>query len=96
MSDETCNPIFDNEEAVARELADLKATFGPVLELYEKHRETWADKDELYWLARMQEEMGELASALSGRGTDPVELELAEIASIALNWLRRRALKEEA
>jgi len=65
--------------------------FGPVIDLYEKHRQTWADEDEWYWLTRLQEEAGELASAICGRGSDPIDLELREIASIALNWLRRRA-----
>jgi hypothetical protein len=76
-------------EEKAREALKDPAT-RTVLALAEKHRETWSDRDERYWLARLQEEVGELASAICGRGDDPVELELGEIGSIAINWLRRR------
>jgi hypothetical protein len=61
-----------------------------VLELTKKHVETWRDKPEDYWLARLMQEVGELASSLVGDHDDPPEWELKQIAAICLNWLDMR------
>jgi len=59
--------------------------------LEEQHAETWRDKPDEYWLARLMQEVGELASALVGDHDDTPEWELAQIAAICRNWLRKRA-----
>lgn len=56
-----------------------------------QHRRTWQDRDDAYWFQRLVEEVGELGSSLAGRHEDPPERELAEIAAIARNWLKKRA-----
>ncbi len=78
--------------AAAEKLAEacgdpaLKTTF----DLLEQHKGTWRDKPEDYWLARLMQEVGELASSLVGDHDDPVEWELSQIAAICMNWLRYR------
>lgn len=61
-----------------------------VVDLKEKHCETWRDMPESYWLARLMQEVGELGSSLVGDHDDPVEWELMQIAAICLNWLEMR------
>ena len=61
-----------------------------VIELKEKHRETWRDMPESYWLARLMQEVGELGSSLVGDHDDPAEWELMQISAICLNWLEMR------
>ena len=58
-----------------------------VLTLMLDNRERWRDRDNNYWMARLTQEVGELASSLIGDHDDPPEHELRQIASIALNWL---------
>lgn len=55
------------------------------------HRETWQDRDDAYWFQRLVSEVGELGASLAGDHDDPPEWELAQIASIARNWLRKKA-----
>lgn len=54
---------------------------------------TWRDQPDARWLAGMVEEVGELASALEGRHEHEPDMELRQIASIALNWLARRRVR---
>lgn len=61
-----------------------------VIALKEKHRETWRDMPESYWLARLMQEVGELGSSLVGDHDDPPEWELMQISAICLNWLEMR------
>lgn len=53
-------------------------------------RSLWQDKDDAYWLARLMQEVGELASSLVGDHKDAPEHELLQIASISMNWLAKR------
>jgi len=62
-----------------------------VLNLQRKHEDTWADRHGSYWLARLVEEVGELGAALVDDHEHTPDWELAQIASIAINWLRHRA-----
>lgn len=64
-----------------------------VIELKQKHSETWRKKSEFYWLSRLMQETGELASALVNDHEHSVDWELAQIASITLNWLEYRLEK---
>ena len=53
------------------------------------HDNVWQNKDDLYWLAGLIEEVGELAEALIGDHEHlPVE-ELMQIGGIAVNWISR-------
>ena len=56
-----------------------------------KHSHLWLDRADDYWLCRLMQEVGELASVIAGDHSDTVEHELAQIGSIAVNWLRLRA-----
>jgi NTP pyrophosphatase (non-canonical NTP hydrolase) len=71
-----------------------------VLALRSANSKTWRDEPEFYWLSRLLEEVGELAMALNDRHErnlpPDVDLELREIASIAINWLEMRTTREEA
>lgn len=46
-------------------------------------------------MACLMEEVAELALSLQGKHVHTPELELREIASIAINWLDMRALEKE-
>lgn len=59
--------------------------------LVAQHSETWRKEPESYWLSRLIEEVGELAMALNDRHEHTPELELRQIAAIAINWLDMRA-----
>lgn len=61
-----------------------------VLKLQQQYAETWQGKPESYWLARIMQEIGELASVLVGDYDDSPDWELMQIAAIALNWLEHR------
>jgi NTP pyrophosphatase (non-canonical NTP hydrolase) len=72
-----------------------ETVFNEVRAMQFHHRKHWRDKPEEYWMARLMQEVGELASALVGDHADSPDLELCEIASICLNWLDMRASKEQ-
>ncbi|MFA5380064.1 MAG: hypothetical protein WC455_30160 [Dehalococcoidia bacterium] len=63
-----------------------------VVELKNQHSETWRDKPESYWLARLMEEVGEAGAAFANDHDDPLDWELMQIAAICLNWLEMRAV----
>ena len=53
------------------------------------HDNVWQDEDDLFWLAGLIEEVGELAESLIGDHEHlPVE-ELMQIGGIAVNWIER-------
>jgi len=60
----------------------------------DEYADKWRDRDDAYWLQRLMQEVGELASALAGDHPDSPEHELEQIGSIAINWLRKRAVVE--
>jgi hypothetical protein len=66
-----------------------------IVDLAYLHSSTWRDKSDSYWLSRLMQEVGELASSLVGDHCDPVDRELEQIASICINWLRRRYSNEQ-
>ena len=74
------------EEAKAHEQEPLRG----VLVMQRANANTWKDRGPFDWLEGLQEEVDELQSTLSGQHDGPVEHELRQIASIALNWLVRR------
>lgn len=87
------------ELAALREVA-LAASPEPTDEMVEartvgdmakKHRHRWLDRADDYWLCRLMQEVGELASVIAGDHPDTIEHELTQIGSIAVNWLRLRA-----
>lgn len=53
----------------------------------------WVHKDDNYWLQRLMQEVGELASVMAGDHDDTMEHELLQIGSIALNWLRKYEIR---
>lgn len=55
-----------------------------------QHRYNWRGETESYWLQRLMQEVGELASVMAGDHTDTIEHELTQIASICVNWLDMR------
>lgn len=56
----------------------------------QQHNMIWRDRPDSYWLARLVEEVGELAAALEGRHEHTPELELEQIGGIVINWLEKR------
>lgn len=64
-----------------------------VIDWEELHHGKWWDKDDDYWLHSLMEEVLELALALVGKHEHTPELELKQIASIAIGWLRYRAAR---
>jgi hypothetical protein len=61
-----------------------------ILKLKEKHRETWHDKSDAFWLAQFLEEIAELILSIHGKHNHSPDVELRQIASICLNWLEMR------
>lgn len=55
------------------------------LQLKRIHNSTWADKPDWYWFTGLIEEVVELTLTLIGLHKGPVEWELLQIASIAMN-----------
>ena len=55
-----------------------------------EHIDTWEGEPESRWLQGLVEEVGELASSLAGRHEHTPDLELLQIAAIAINWLAER------
>lgn len=73
-----------NPQVIAYEIPRNEA-----LDLFLAHKDSWSDKNNNYWLQRLLQEIGELSSVMAGDHEDTMEHELAQIASIALNWLRK-------
>lgn len=59
----------------------------PVEKFKQKYKNKWRDKPDSYWFYRLSQEVGELGSVLARDHEDTIEHELAQIASICLNWL---------
>ena len=76
------------------ECRELRLQLRPVAYLVREHWSTWRDKDDCYWLVQLVEEVGELAQSLVGEHEHEPELELAQIASICVNWLTMRQRQE--
>ena len=58
-----------------------------LIEYAEKYRQHWRHEGNHYWLAKLQEEVAELTLTLEGKHEGPLAHELAQIASICMNWL---------
>jgi hypothetical protein len=82
---------FRNFEGAASAGTAPEVPTAAVIAVADRYAGKWADKDDAYWMARLTQEVGELASSLVGDHADPPEHELRQIGSIAINWLRRRA-----
>ena len=73
-----------------------------VIELRKKHELKWWEKDDMWWFARLAQELGELGDSLTGEAPSTEKHhELRQIASICLNWLDKdgvysHAMEEEA
>lgn len=65
-----------------------------VLRIAEQCAEKWKDTPEMYWVSRLNQEVNELEMSLIGEHDDPPEHELIQIASIALNMLKRRYARQ--
>lgn len=61
-----------------------------VLKLKREHQQTWRDKSDWFWLLGLLEEFVELALSLAGLHRHAPEVELRQIAAIAINWLEKR------
>lgn len=94
------SPTHDKLNAIAEALSvPASALFneqpddliGFVIALKQQYAEKWRDKPESYWLMRLIQEIGELASALANDHEHTPDHELEQIASITLNWLEMRA-----
>ncbi len=70
---------------------EVTSVIAAVLELKAQHINTWRNgEDDMFWLARLMQEMGELASSLVDDHEHPPETELQQIAAIAMNWIEYR------
>lgn len=65
-----------------------------VIKLKREHCRTWRDKSDWFWLLGLLEEVYELSLSLIGLHRHLPETELRQIATIAMNWLEKRATKE--
>jgi hypothetical protein len=67
-----------------------RTTVGAIVHNANTHSVSAYGKSDLQFLRMLLEEVGELAEALDGAHEHPAEVELVQIAGIALNWLRLR------
>lgn len=58
--------------------------------LMKRHRKTWRNRGQAYWIFGLLEEVAELIGALLGIHEGPVDHELNQIAAICLNWMDMR------
>ena len=95
----TPQAIFQKIDQLNRLLVEVQnpsQQVREVLDLKKKHVKTWREEPDNYWVVRLFEEVGELASALVNRHEHTPELELAQISAICLNWLEKRAGDKKA
>ena len=76
--------FWESYDAAMLELREI----APVLELMRKHDTTWHELDRREWLLQFVGEVSELVLSENGKHRHPPELEMMQIAAIALNWLR--------
>ena len=67
---------------------------GWVLRYKDRYKECWQEAGDGYWLGRMMQEVGEVAQIVHDASyppevDDPLLHELAQIASIAMNWMEK-------
>ena len=60
-----------------------------VLLMQHKHKNLWQDEDDSFWREKLKDEVHELFDTLDELHEGPVTHELHQIATIAINWLRR-------
>jgi len=65
-----------------------------VLEMASYYETYWQDRDDQYWLRRFYQEASELTLSLDNLHNDSPEHELTQLASICINWLRLRNMRE--
>ena len=75
-----------------RKMMNDSTVIRKVLKIQESHAETWANDSNWIWLINLQEEIDELRMTMLGEHEGLIEHELCQIASIAINWLRRPEL----
>jgi len=61
-----------------------------ILQYRHRYRDYWRRQPEEWWLARLMQEVGELADTMTGETGDTRNHELRQIASICINWLDMR------
>lgn len=59
-----------------------------MISLFERHKmqNTWRDEPDLFWLAGLVEEVGELAESLMNKDASNARYELIQIGSTVMNW----------
>jgi len=77
-------------EQAQKTIHPTDAAYQCVLEVARSHAHLWHERDSLFWIRALREEMVELSISLGTVSGDPQEWELAQIASIAMNWLAKR------
>jgi len=65
-----------------------------VIELREKHINTWRNRRQWYWSLFLLEEIAELLLSLVGIHDDDPSWELTQIAAICVNWIEMREENE--
>ena len=61
-----------------------------------RHIDTWSGQPDCYWFYRLSQEIGELGSSLADDHEHSPEYEMAQIASICINWLIKKEAEAEA
>ena len=81
-------------EGIALEAREIGGPVSQVLAMQREHVDTWQDAEESVWREGLQEEVEELFDSLDHLHEGPVEHELRQIGSIAINWLRYRERRQ--
>lgn len=61
----------------------------------DRYEGKWRERSEAYWLSRMVQGTGRLASALTDEHDETPDHELLQIAAVAINWLEMRWAHQE-
>jgi hypothetical protein len=72
------------------ELEDYTAPMRRVEHYADEYAEYWRERSSWYWMWRLTQEVGEAVGVLLGVHNDDLDHELAQIASICVNWQRKR------
>lgn len=71
---------------------NLEIVEQEVISLKRRHKQTWQDKPDWFWLLGLLEEVWELCLSLVKLRRHSPEVELTQIAAIAMNWLEKRRI----
>ncbi len=85
---------LDDDLPVEMVSAGLSASVCKCVDMKQYHGRTWLNRSRWGWFLGLVEEVVELGLALAGLHPHSADFELGQIASIAMNWHEREAIRQ--